>query len=158
MDDRLIGKAERMAIDMEKQTLALLKECSSGCKMAVDSMDQIKEYVLDSNLSQVIDEAKKRHLQLEKETDELLREQGERGREPEKLAQAFSWITTEMKLLIKDDNTQIAKILMDGCGMGIKSLSEQINKYPEASRESRTIAGKIVKCEEKLMGELKKFL
>ncbi len=76
MDDRLIGKAERMAIDMEKQTLALLKECSSGCKMAVDSMDQIKEYVLDSNLSQVIDEAKKRHLQLEKETDELLREQG----------------------------------------------------------------------------------
>ena len=74
------------------------------------------------------------------------------------MAQAFSWITTEMKLMIKDDNTQIAKILMDGCNMGIKSLSEQINKYPEASRESRAAAEKIVKCEEKLMGELKKFL
>ncbi|HIW84666.1 MAG TPA: hypothetical protein H9873_10145 [Candidatus Dorea gallistercoris] len=143
---------------MEKQTLELLKECSSGCKMAIDSMDQIKEYVLDTKLSQVIEAAKKQHLQLEKEVDGLLREQGERGKEPEKMAQAFSWITTEMKLMIKDDNTQIAKILMDGCNMGIKSLSEQINKYPEASRESRAAAEKIVKCEEKLMGELKKFL
>ena len=54
-----------MVRNMEKQTLELLKECSSGCKMAIDSMDQIKEYVLDTKLSQVIEAAKKQHLQLE---------------------------------------------------------------------------------------------
>ena len=40
---------------MNDHTIALLKECNSGCKMAVNSMDQIRKYITDSRLENLID-------------------------------------------------------------------------------------------------------
>ena len=74
------------------------------------------------------------------------------------MAAAFSWFTTEVKMLIKDDSTQIAKIMMNGCNMGIQSISEDLNKYTEASEESKALAKKLVKEEERFMKELKEYL
>ena len=56
------------------------------------------------------------------------------------MASAFSWLSTEMKMMFKDDNNQIAKIMMNGCNMGIQSISEDINKYSNASSESVSLA------------------
>lgn len=74
------------------------------------------------------------------------------------MASAFSWISTEMKMMFKDDNNQIAKIMMNGCNMGIQSISEDINKYSNASGESVSLAKKIVKAEENFMKDLERFL
>ena len=38
---------------MEEQTLHILNECSSGCKMAIHSMQQDLEYVENEKLEQV---------------------------------------------------------------------------------------------------------
>ena len=38
---------------MEEQTLHILNECSSGCKMAIHSMQQVLEYVENEKLEQV---------------------------------------------------------------------------------------------------------
>ena len=42
--------------------------------------------------------------------------------------------------------------------MGIQSVSECMNKCREASHASISMAKKLVKCEEKLMEDVKKFL
>ena len=42
-------------------------------------------------------------------------------------ASAFSKMTTEMKLMMKDDSSQVAKLVMDGCNMGIQTLGGYIN-------------------------------
>lgn len=143
---------------MEKQTVALLEECNSGCKMAINSMDRLKDFVMDAKMGQFLEESKNEHKKLEEEAAELLVKSGGEIKGPDKMATAFSWVTTEMKLLIKDDNSQVAKILTEGCNMGIQSISECINKCPEASHESISLAKKLVKCEEKLREELKGFL
>ena len=56
------------------------------------------------------------------------------------------------------DNNQIAKIMMNGCNMGIQSISEDINKYSNASSESVSLAKKLVKAEENFMRDLERFL
>ena len=48
--------------------------------------------------------------------------------------------------------------MMDGCNMGIQSVSEYLNQYPQASQESKSLAKKLVETEEMFMKELKKFL
>lgn len=143
---------------MDKQTVTLLKECNAGCKMAVGSIDRIKEFLMNAELEQTLTAYKEQHKKLEEESSKLLAELGERGQQPDKIASAFSWITTEVKLLVKDDSTQIAKILMNGCNMGIQSISECMNKCPDASHDSVSLAKKLVKCEEKLMEDMKKYL
>lgn len=143
---------------MEENTKKLLEECDSGCQMAMNSMEQIREYVKNEKLYQVIAKSQAAHKQLKKESERLLRELGEPSKEPGMMATAFSWFSTEMKMLIRDDSTQIAKIMMDGCNMGIQSISEKLHKYEKASGESIALAQKLVKEEEKLMKELKEFL
>ena len=143
---------------MDKQTVTLLKECNAGCKMAINSMDRLKDFLLNAELEQTLTTCKEQHKKLEEESSKLLKEMGECEQQPDKIASALSWITTEMKLMIKDDSAQIAKLLMNGSNMGIQSISECMNKCPDASHESMSLAKKLVKCEEKLMEDMKKYL
>ena len=151
---------------MEEQTGKLLKECSSGCKMAINSLNQVRDFVKDEKLHQLLDEYDKKHKALEEDISRLLEKHGEQEKDPHPAAAAFSRITTDVKLMLHDDSSQIAKLLMDGCNMGIQSISEDriqsigkfLNEYEEASSESRSLAKKLLHMDEQLMKELKPFL
>lgn len=143
---------------MQDDTRKLLLECNSGCKMAIDSMNQLEEYARDDKLKKILGAYKDKHEKLEDKSSELLKELGEGEKEPGMMASAFSWISTEMKMLMEDDSSQIAKILMKGCNMGIQSICKYQNEYKEASGASVGLAKDLVKIEEDLMEELKEFL
>lgn len=61
-------------------------------------------------------------------------------------------------MMAKDDNKQAAKIMMNGCNMGIQSITETMHQCKDASNESMSLAKKLVRTEEEFMGEMKKFL
>lgn len=143
---------------MDQATKKLLEECSSGCKMAVDSMNQVSRYVTGDQLGPVINTYKNKHELLDKKVSELLKADGETPKQPGMAASTFSWLTTEVKMKLKPDNAQISKLMMDGCNMGIQSIGEAINQNVCASEESQSLAQELVKTEEDFMKELQKFL
>lgn len=143
---------------MEEQTLQILNECSSGCKMAIHSMEQILEYVKNEKLEEVITEAIQKHKAIAGRTAKALTSYGEKGKKPGAAAETFAWLTTEMKMMIRDDSSQIAKIMMNGCNMGIQSIMEAMNDNMEADKESKAVARDLVKAEENFADELKAFL
>ena len=73
------------------------------------------------------------HWELEHQRPRWYPESGETQKQPDLMVSAFSWLTTEVKMMVQDDSTQIAKILMNGCNMGIQSISECMNKCQKAS-------------------------
>lgn len=139
-------------------TQQLVQECNSGCKMAIHSMDQVIEYVGDSKLKKLIEKYKYSHENLEEESSEIIKQMGKPEKEPGMMATAFSWLSTETKLIMKNSDNEIAKIMMDGCSMGIQTISEEMNKYPDASKEAKKLADKLVRLEEEFMQELKPYL
>lgn len=143
---------------MEECTEKLLEECSQGCKMAINSMNQIQEHIENDRLCDVVSRYKKKHRELEKEAAELLEAQGKAEPPVKAAASAVSWITTNVKLMMDEGSGQIAKLLMDGCNMGIQGITENLHKYKEASRESKALAQKLVKLEEDIMKDIKDFL
>lgn len=143
---------------MREDTRKLLQECNSGCKMAINSMQQIQDYTTDEGLATLIRESKERHEKLEAESAKLLEENGEYEKDPTMMASAFSWLTTEMKMMMKRSDTEIAKIMMNGCNMGIQTIVEKSHEYGNASPESKELAERLVKEEEDFMRELKKYL
>ena len=143
---------------MEEETINLLAEFSKGSKIGTVRIEQVKGYVTDEDLWNVIEKYDGKYKELDDEIAGLLNEEGRPEQEPGKMASVFSWITTEMKLMIKDDSQQIAKLMMDGCNMGIQSISEAVNDNPEASRESKAAAKRLVKELENFMKDLKPFL
>ena len=139
-------------------TCKLLEEVDSGCKMAINSMNRITSYKMDEKLAHLIDSYKYKHMELEKQAAELLRANGRPEKEPGMMAATMSNMTTNMKMFWKDDNNQVAKIMMDGCNMGIQSIAEQINQCTQASKESIGLAKNLIETDENFMCDLKKFL
>lgn len=139
-------------------TISLLEEVDSGCKMAIDSMNRIGSYGMDGKLSRIIEQYKYKHMELQKQADRLLRENGAAGKEPGVMAAAMARMTAGVKMFVRDDNNQVAKIMMNGCNTGIQSIAESINKYGQASKESVGLAKSLIQAEEDFMCDLKQFL
>uniref|UniRef100_UPI004057C563 hypothetical protein n=1 Tax=Agathobacter sp. TaxID=2021311 RepID=UPI004057C563 len=141
-----------------KDTIRLLKECDAGCKMAIDSMEQIAKYVSDDKLKSIIIKYNDDHIKLEEDIHHMLNNYGEEDQQPNPLAKASSWIQSEVKMMVKCDAHQAASLLIDGCNMGIKSLCEYKNMYKAANEKSVEFCEKILAMEEKMIEELKPFL
>ena len=143
---------------MQDDTIKLLKEVDSGCKMAIDSIDRMEGFHMGPDMAHVTECYKQKHQALQKEVTTMLHACGETGKMPDAMAAIMAKTTTQLKMMMREDNHQAAKILMDGCNMGIQSVSEYINKYKAASKESISIAKSLITTEEDFMCDLKRFL
>jgi hypothetical protein len=143
---------------MNEDTIFLLRECNAGCKSATNSMEQVIPYISNEKLLSIINDYNDKHIKLGDECHQMLNENNEGEKDPKVTAKAFSWISTEMKLIMNNDNHKIADIMIDGCNMGIKSVSKYINKYKAASDESINLAKKLVKIEQEFMNDMLEYM
>ncbi len=144
--------------EMNQDTVELLSEINSGCKMAIDSIQQVGKYVDDKKLTDIIKKYNDEHIQMEDTTHRILNSAGVADKEPGAVAKAFATMQANIKLMIKDDIHQAASILTDGCNMGIKSLSEFKNRYTDADKTSVDLCQKLCDIETRMVGELQPLL
>ena len=139
-------------------TIALLKECNAGTKMATSSIEQISDYISTPELKELLHKYNARHIELGDECHTLLNEAGADEKDPHPVAKAMSWIYSEVKLTLGGDEKKAAGILMDGCSMGIKSLSEYLNQYSDADEDSKRICKKLRELEEDMLEQLEEYV
>lgn len=142
---------------MNEDTIDLLQECNAGCKMGSNSIEQILPEVKNQKLKEIIESYKEKHRKLGEDCHQKLYEAGAAEKDPSKLAEAFSWFKTEVKLMIGDDTRQVTGLLIDGCNMAVKSLAEYLNKYKEADVDSINLVRKLIKIEQNFSKELLEF-
>ena len=129
---------------MNSDSINLLKECNAGCKSAVNSMRQIKEYVVDERLTTLIDKYTKKYEHLGEKFHEVLNEHSEPEKDPNTMVAAFASMGTEIKLMLNNEPHRVAKLLMDGCNMAIKSISDYVMQYDEADEDSVKAANDLI--------------
>ena len=144
--------------DVSQDTVELLKECDAGCKMAIDSMEQINKHVTDDRLKTLIKKYNGDHIKMKEDIHRMLNNIGADGQEPSPMAKASSWIQSEVKMTINGDSKQAASLLTDGCNMGIKSLCEYKNAYKAADEKSVALCVKLCDIEAGMVEELQEFL
>ena len=145
---------------MENQdTISLLKECDSGTKMAVTSIDEVLGKVQDTDMKSVLTESKKHHEKLGNEIHSLLIEHNSEEKEPSPMAKSMSWFKTNMKGgMNENSDAAVADVITDGCNMGVKSLHKYLNQYQSADKTSKDICKRLVSIEEELCKDLKDYL
>ena len=148
-----------MALSCENQdTKDLLKYCNAGCKMETDSIEQVMEYVKSSKFRKLLQKYNEKHVQLGEKCHHMLNRFHLEEEDPSPMAKAMSYISTEMKMLVNRDEKEIAKIMMDGCNMGIQSLSGYLNQYKKADEECRKVTEDLIDAEFSFMKELRIYL
>ena len=143
---------------IESDTIKLLRECDQGIKMGVSSLEQVMDYAQDEKLKFFLTQNKIEHEKLKEEIQKLLDKYHDEGKNPNPIVQKMSKMKTSMGLMMNDSDYKIADIMVDGCNMGVKSLSKYLNEYKAASEESKYITRKVIKIEEKLSRDLREFL
>ena len=141
-----------------KDTISLLKECDSGTKMAVSSIDEVMDRIKSSELKDMLAKSKKHHGELGTEIHSLLVKYGSDEKDPNLMAKGMSWMKTNMKMTMDNSDKTVADLLTDGCNMGIKSLNKYLNQYEAANQTSKDICKKLISIEEELLRDLEQFL
>lgn len=139
-------------------TVALLKECDAGSKMATNSLEQIMKYVKTDELNELLHEYNDKHIQIGEEIHARLREAGEEDKDPSPMAKAMSWISSQVKLTMDSSEKEVADILIDGCNMGVKSLNGYKNKYFGADERAVDYCNQLIRIEKQLSDDLEKYL
>ena len=148
-----------MSVQYSEDTIHLLQETSSGCKMAIDTIDHIKSHVEDKQLREIIDKYHDSHVDLQQECMRALYEAGAEEKEPNTIAQTFATVQSRIKMFMEDDDRSMAaSLLTDGCNMGVKTMSEHINQYKNANEDSVKMAERLRNMEERMIGDLQPML
>ena len=143
---------------IEPDTIKLLRECDAGIKMGVASIDDVLEYARSDKLRRRLADCRSEHEKLQRETERLLGEYHDDGKNPSPVAKGMSWIKTNAKLAMDDSDATIAELMTDGCNMGVKSLNRYLNQYQAADEVSKDITKRLIHLEEDLTEDIRSFL
>ena len=143
---------------INSDTIKLLRECSAGIKMGIESIEEVLPDVKNDELRAILERCKREHEQLDSETRDILNDYGDSGKEPPAVASGMSWLKTTFKLTVDPSDATVADLITDGCDMGVKSIRRYLNQYAAAEEKVKQIADRLIVTEEKAQEDIKKFL
>lgn len=143
---------------IESDTIKLLRECDAGIKMGVKSIEDVLDHVQNADLKDMLNACKDKHEVLGDELRKLLADYQDEGKDANIIAEAMSWMKTELKLQMNNNDKTIADLMTDGCDMGVKSLSKYLNQYEAADEKSKDIAKRLIRLEAQLAEDMRAYL
>ena len=143
---------------VEQDTIRLLRECDAGIKMGISSIEDVLGHARNKELYNKLKTCRDDHETLQREIQKLLGDYQDEGKNPNPIAKGMSWMKTNVKLGMEDTDKTIADLMTDGCNMGVKSLNRYLNQYKAADEVSKDIAKKLIKLEDQLAVDIRKYL
>jgi len=143
---------------IQQDTIKLLRECDSGAKMGIASIDDVIEKVDSEIFRRLLKSCRAEHEKLCTEIQVQLARFHDAGKDPNPIVKGMSWIKTNMKLGLEDSDNTVADLMSDGCAMGVKSLNRYLNEYKAADEVSKDITKRLINLEEKLLVDIRQFL
>lgn len=143
---------------IEQDTIRLLRECDAGIKMGISSINDVLEHIKSDRMRQLLISSREKHEHLKHEVQQELDRFQDEGKDPNMIAEGMSQLKTGFKLAVNDSDETVAGLMVDGCDMGVKSLSKYLNDYAAADERSKDITKKLIQIEEDLCQALREFL
>ncbi len=139
-------------------TVELLKECSSGVRMGIQSIRDVEDRIRSEEMRDQLTACRQKHERLGGRTDQLLAEYGQAPGQPDPMARGMAWLKTNVKMATDLSDETAADLLTDGCNMGVKSLTRYLNQYGGADDRARALAKELIALEAKTAEELRAYL
>ena len=143
---------------IEQDSVKLLRECDAGVKMGVSSIDEVIGSAKARGMRDALVKCREEHQALGREIRERLDRFHDQGKDPSPVAQTMSRLKTQAKLLLHESDASIARLMVDGCEMGVQSLDRYLEQYKAADERSKDIAKRLICQEKQLASELRAFL
>lgn len=137
-----------MVIKMEKECI---EEILKGINMGILGIEHVEDKIQDKGLIKAVLKQKKEYESLKKR---ILKKYPQIE---DKKGSFMAETMLEMKTMFADDS-DIVKMLMQGCNMAVISMTEVIHKLDVVDMELRTIANDLEDVSKRYEEELKRYL
>lgn len=141
-----------------QDSIYLLRECDAGAKMAMASLDDVKDRTRNTEMQKILLESRQQHELIAEQIHKLLDSIGTGEKDPSPMARGMSAVKTGVKMGLDDSDQTVADLITDGCGMGIKSLHKYLKQYAAAETIARAVCRMLIAVEEQLVCDIKRFL
>ena len=141
-----------------QDSIYLLRECDAGAKMAMASLDDVKDRTRNTEMQKILLESRQQHELIAEQIHKLLDSIGTGEKDPSPMARGMSAVKTGVKMGLDDSDQTVADLITDGCGMGIKSLHRYLNQYAAAETIARAVCRMLIAVEGQLVCDIKHFL
>ena len=141
-----------------QDSIYLLRECDAGAKMAMASLDDVKDRTRNTEMQKILLESRQQHELIAEQIHKLLDSIGTGEKDPSPMARGMSAVKTGVKMGLDDSDQTVADLITDGCGMGIKSLHRYLNQSAAAETIARAVCRMLIAVEEQLVCDIKHFL
>ena len=142
----------------ENDSVKLLRECDAGVQMGVDSITDVLDDVRSDELRDFLNTCKTEHEGLRDEIQRELHARGDEGKMPNPIAKGMSKVKTGLNMAAMKSDETIAKLMTEGCEMGIESLSKYLNRYAAADECAQKLAKKLIEAEDRLCVKMRAYL
>lgn len=143
---------------IEHDTVRLLRECDAGVKMGIAAIDDVLNDVENEKFREKLTDLKDDHQKLNADVQRLLGKYHDDGKNPNPFVKGMSQMKTLFKVAADRSDKTIADLMIDGCDMGVKSLSRYLNQYEAADEESKNLTKRLIKIEADFSAEARTFL
>ena len=143
---------------MNNDTILLLKECDSGLKMAISSLDEVLDVIKNQKFKEICITSKNKHQTFKNEGDHLFKAPHLKVKPPSLLAKSMSWLKMNFKIQMNEDDQTIASLLFEGCSMGIETLYKYLHQYENASSKIKEVTEKLIEIEKELSQNIQNYL
>ena len=140
-----------------QDSIYLLRECDAGAKMAMASLDDVKDRTRNTEMQKILLESRQQHELIAEQIHKLLDSIGTGEKDPSPMARGMSAVKTGVKMGLDDSDQTVADLITDGCGMGIKSLHRYLNQYAAAETIARAVCRMLIAVQEQLVCDIKRF-
>lgn len=143
---------------VEQDTIRLLRECDAGVKMGISSIEDVLDNIANNEFKDRLTKAKEEHCEIDGKLQKLLENYQDEGKDPNVMAKSMSWIKTNVMMAMNNSDETVADLITDGCNMGVKTLNKYLNKYKAADENSKNITKELIRSEESLAVDIRRFL
>lgn len=126
--------------------------------MAIEGINNVLDKAENKLLISTLEKYLEDHENLEEKIQNELNKFNDDEKNPNPIARAMSWMKINVKLIKGEHDKVIADLMIEGCGMGIKSISKYMNQYPAAMENIKGLCYDLVEIEENFSRDMRKFL
>ena len=143
---------------MQDVTTNLLQDVHKNSIMGIKAIEDILPQTEDEQLKKDLEKHLSHFRELEDNSEEQLRLNGIKPNGVDFGTSAMLWSSIKAKVLMNSDNTNIAKMMIEGSTMGIEEMTKQLHRCSQAGEEAKTLAKELISAEQKNIDLMKHYL
>lgn len=141
-----------------KRNIELLNNIYQASQMGVNAIDHLNGKVKDNKFDQLLDAQRAEYTDINRKAMSMINEAGYKEKDLNTFAKISADLNIDMKALMDNSTSNIAKMMIQGSTMGIVEGTKNLNEYQDVNEETLDLQSKLVKTQQSNVEDLKKFL